>query len=201
MLNGTKIYNDCSCVPDPNAIVKDGMCPVDCSMRIALLFVMMLILGLTSATGRSANTLIQFRSVDEKDKSMALGFTSTLLNLFAFMPAPILYGMIMDWTCIVWGDHCGSRGNCWIYDSTKLRLGFNLTSAGFMFVGTILDCFVWYYVKGLRIYDEDFKEDSKNTATTDQILEKKIKKDDKLENNVELSLMFTNDDALKKLDS
>ncbi|XP_065220372.1 solute carrier organic anion transporter family member 74D-like [Planococcus citri] len=201
MLNGTKIYNNCSCVPDLNAIVKDGMCPVDCSTNITLFFVMIFILGFTSASGWSAYTLIQFRAVDEKDKSMAIGFTTTVLNLLALMPAPILYGMIMDWTCIVWGDHCGSRGNCWIYDIKKLRLGFNVTSGAFLFVATIFDSVVVYYVKGLRIYDEDFMEDSKRTTTTDQILEKKVNADDKHENNVELSLMFKNKDAREKLES
>lgn len=33
-------------------------------------------------------------------------------------------------TCIVWGDSCGARGNCWIYDGFKLRAAFNITAAG-----------------------------------------------------------------------
>ncbi|XP_065222982.1 solute carrier organic anion transporter family member 74D-like [Planococcus citri] len=189
LINGTLIYNNCSCVPDVNTVVMDGMCPVDCSMNIVLLIAMMSVLGFTSATGRSANTLIQFRCVEERDKSMSIGVTETLLAILAYTPAPILYGIIMDWTCIVWGDNCGSRGNCWIYDNKKLRLGFNLTSAGFLFVGTILDCFVWYYVKGVKMYDEDFLGDSKKSKTAHQALAEKFEENEKLRNDSASALL------------
>lgn len=39
--------------------------------------------------------LIFHRCVDEEDKSLSIGVTETLLSLFAFIPAPILYGVIM----------------------------------------------------------------------------------------------------------
>lgn len=42
------------------------------------------------------------RCVDEEDKSLSIGVTETLLSLFAFIPAPILYGVIMGKLIWIW---------------------------------------------------------------------------------------------------
>lgn len=34
-------------------------------------------------------------------------------------------------------------------------------------MGTILDSFVWYYVKGLKLYDDDFKDPGSLGRNTD----------------------------------
>lgn len=36
-----------------------------------------------------------FRCVDEKDKPVAIGFGLMLMSLFAFVPSPILFGIIL----------------------------------------------------------------------------------------------------------
>ena len=36
-----------------------------------------------------------YRSVEERDKSLSIGVTEALLSLFAFLPSPIIYGMIL----------------------------------------------------------------------------------------------------------
>jgi len=108
-----------------------------------------------SSTGRSGNTIIQFRCVKPEDKSLSLGFTEVFMALVAFMPDPILYGTILDATCIVWGGKCGSNGNCWLYDGKRLKYYLNFTGASFLAIGTILDVGVWYNVKNLKIYDDD----------------------------------------------
>lgn len=38
---------------------------------------------------------ILFRCVEEKDKSVAMGFGLMLMSLCAFVPSPILFGIIM----------------------------------------------------------------------------------------------------------
>lgn len=46
------------------------------------------------------------------------------------LPSPIVFGAIIDSVCLVWGSKCGKKGNCWLYDGSKLRYAFNLTAAG-----------------------------------------------------------------------
>lgn len=50
-----------------------------------------------------------------------MGFSLTLMSLFAFIPSPIFYGMILDRACIVWGKTCSGTGNCWLYNGEELR--------------------------------------------------------------------------------
>ncbi|XKL63602.1 hypothetical protein PGB90_005966 [Kerria lacca] len=161
IINGTLEYGGCSCVPGSGKVI-DGLCFTDCSLNVIIYIFVMGILSFTSATGRTANTLIQFRCVNEEDKSLSIGVTESLLSFMAFIPSPIFYGIIMDWACIVWGDNCGETGNCWIYDGFKLRFAFNFTASAFLLAGTLLDCFVWYYAKDLKIYDDDFEETTTN---------------------------------------
>ncbi|XP_065222460.1 solute carrier organic anion transporter family member 74D-like [Planococcus citri] len=190
-INDTLMYHNCSCVPDFGS-VTDGICPIDCSKNILIFVIILGTLSFTSATGRSANTLIQFRCVDDKDKSLSIGVTEGLLSLLAYMPAPIFFGIIMDWACTVWGDNCGSRGNCWIYDSGRLQM-FNFTAASFLLLGVILDSFVWYHVKGLRIYDEDFEK-----ANDIQDKPKLVSKNNNIKNEVELPLISSPNNAENK---
>lgn len=39
----------------------------------------------------------------------------------------------------------------------QLRYWMNFTAAGFVAVGVILDAGVWYFVKNLKIFDEEIK--------------------------------------------
>lgn len=57
----------------------------------------------------------------------------------------------------MWGRTCNGTGNCWQYDSETLRYLLNFTAAFFVLLGTIADFGVWYYVKDLKIFDEDDK--------------------------------------------
>ena len=52
-----------------------------------------------------------------------------LLSLLAMLPSPIVYGGIIDNTCILWQETCdGGTGNCLLYDTVKLRLTLMITT-------------------------------------------------------------------------
>lgn len=34
-----------------------------------------------------------------------------------------------DTTCLVWGSKCGVNGNCWLYDSKRMKYYLNFTGA------------------------------------------------------------------------
>lgn len=112
----------------------------------------------TGATGRASNFLVTVRCVDEKDKPVAIGLGVMLMSLFSFIPSPIFFGTILDKTCLVWGKTCSGTGNCWLYDGKSLRYLLNITAAIFVFIGTLFDAGVWYYVKDLKIFDDEIKE-------------------------------------------
>lgn len=76
-----------------------GACPVDCMHKFYIFLAVVCLLKFSGATGRASNFLVSVRCVDEKDKTVAMGFGLTIMSLFAFIPSPILFGFIMGTSC------------------------------------------------------------------------------------------------------
>jgi Organic Anion Transporter Polypeptide (OATP) family len=100
-------------------------------------------------------SILSFRCVDTKDKIIVLAINEVALDLFAFLPSPILFGYIIDSTCVLFGKSCSGDGNCWLYNEEQMRYSLNLTAAGFILIGTLLDVGTWWHSKNVLIFDED----------------------------------------------
>ncbi|KAL7736165.1 hypothetical protein ACLKA6_003711 [Drosophila palustris] len=135
-----------------------GACPVNCWTQFVAFLSVMCFLKFIGAAGRASNFLVSVRCVPEKDKTAAMGFGMMLCSMFAFIPGPIFFGWIFDRMCLVWGKTCTNKGNCWLYDPQSMRYTLNFTAAVFITLGAIFDFGVWYYVKDLKIFDEEIKE-------------------------------------------
>lgn len=102
-----------------------------------------------------------------RDKSFAQGFTLFMISLFAMIPGPILFGYIIDSTCLIWNDNHGSQGNCQIYDQKRFRHYVNLTAMSLTAIGTGFDVLVWWHGRDLQLYIDDdetvLKSSEKNT--------------------------------------
>ncbi len=79
----------------------------------------------------------------------------SLLSLLAFLPSPIVFGRLVDSSCRVWGERCGERTNCLLYDTDALRLSMGLMAAGCLALATLCDAAVWWMVGELDLYDDD----------------------------------------------
>ncbi|XP_015376855.1 PREDICTED: solute carrier organic anion transporter family member 4C1-like [Diuraphis noxia] len=139
IVNGSvKAYSNCTCIGGLGTATEGG-CPVACGHDFIIFLALMGVMRFLSSTGRSGNTIIQFRSVRR--------------NIRRFFE-------IGHATCMVWGGNCGTEGNCWLYDGKRLKYYLNFTGASFLLIGTILDIGVWYHVKDLKIYDDSRDEKS-----------------------------------------
>ncbi|XP_052862967.1 solute carrier organic anion transporter family member 74D-like isoform X2 [Anopheles cruzii] len=151
-----------------------GPCPLDCYREFVTFLIVMCFLKFSGATGRASNFLVSVRCVDERDKAVSMGFGMMVLSLMSFIPSPIFFGLVLDKTCLVWGKTCSGKGNCWLYDGHTLRYLLNFIAAAFVLVGTLFDCGVWYYVKDLKIFDDEVNEkelelaDKEEEALTDR---------------------------------
>lgn len=106
-----------------------GPCRSDCTNAFIIFMVLSMISNFLSATGRIGNVLVNYRCVENRDKSVSQGVTLMIVSLFALIPGPILYGTIIDQSCLLWEYSCGNRGNCWHYDKEKFRYVFNAAAA------------------------------------------------------------------------
>lgn len=100
-------------------------------------------------------SLLFFSAVEQRDKAFSQGLSLFLVSLLALIPGPIIFGRIIDSTCLVWGYKCGERGNCQLYDPLLFRYLVHVTSAGFIFLGVSFDVLVWYYGRDLELYEEE----------------------------------------------
>ncbi|XP_018326966.1 solute carrier organic anion transporter family member 5A1 [Agrilus planipennis] len=182
--NGSFVYSNCACISPvssnvslalPNNLLEtkeethgqggkafQGNCPIDCVNKFYVFLVVVCILKFSGATGRASNFLVTVRCVEERDKPVAMGFGVMVTSLCAFIPSPILFGYILDKACLVWGKTCTGTGNCWLYNGEILRYRMNFTAASFVTIGTIFDLGVWYFVKDLKIFDEEVELELKD---------------------------------------
>lgn len=165
MFNSSRTFSQCSCVEavvhhEFKQTAKTGPCPIDCKSQLIVFLSVMCFMKFLGASGRASNFLVGIRCVEERDKTLAIGFGMSVVRLLAAVPSPIFFGYILDTACLVWGKTCTSKGNCWLYDGDKLRSWFFYTSASAIAFGTIFDYLVWKNAKNLKIFDD--KDEEKN---------------------------------------
>lgn len=134
--------------------LKRGPCPVECDNFTK--YITFLSIGkFISSTSRTGNFIVRFRSVEERDKSFAMGIGMTIFGTFGSIPYPLIFGAVADAACTIWEEGCGGRGSCWAYDSDKFRTYLHLASAAFMTIGSTFDLFVIFFSHRMQnLYDD-----------------------------------------------
>lgn len=106
----TLVLHDVYCCIDTNAVADDSL-----EVRI---FVCLVVVCTTNTRIFSSRC----RSVSEEERSFALGMQFVIFRLFGYIPAPILFGNLIDSTCLLWKSTCGEKGGrCLIYDIETFR--------------------------------------------------------------------------------
>jgi MFS family permease len=143
---------------------------------MAILFFIAVIIGSFAAgCGLVPGMLILLRSVPPARRSISLGLQGFLVSSIGTLPSPIIWGVIVDSTCLLWDHHCGSTGSCLIYDPETFRVRMHLTYAFIRLISTLNDLFVFYHAKGLTLMDED-----EENVAEDQVIK---------ENNIQMSVL------------
>ncbi|XP_040908041.1 solute carrier organic anion transporter family member 2B1 [Toxotes jaculatrix] len=116
-------YTECRCVGGLG-YASPGTCGSGCAH---LLRPFMVLLGLTSFIASFSQTpsyMMILRTVPTEDKSFAVGVQYMLFRVLAFMPGPVLYGSVIDTTCILWGKKCDKQTSCLYYNLDRFRQRF-----------------------------------------------------------------------------
>lgn len=99
--NGTKTFGECSCIEavihhEFKQTAQTGPCQIDCKTKLIIFLVVMCIMKFIGASGRASNFLVGIRCVEERDKTLAIGLGMSMVRLFAAVPAPIVFGYLID---------------------------------------------------------------------------------------------------------
>lgn len=75
--------------------VKQGPCHVDCYSSFILFVCVQVFIQFIGCSGRITTVLVNYRSVEKRDKSIAQGLALFMISLLAFIPGPIIFGRII----------------------------------------------------------------------------------------------------------
>ncbi|GLH12816.1 Solute carrier organic anion transporter family member, partial [Gryllus bimaculatus] len=105
-LNSSQVFTNCACIteardsaPFQNSIsdryLLPGACSSDCAGIFYSFLAIQFFMHFLGNTGKIGNILITYRCVKVEDKSFAQGLTLFMISLLAFIPGPIIYGVII----------------------------------------------------------------------------------------------------------
>ncbi|XP_073991491.1 organic anion transporting polypeptide 30B isoform X2 [Rhodnius prolixus] len=118
---------------------------------LILLFFMTFVVAVT----QMPLLMIVLRSVNEEERSFALGMQFVIFRLFGYIPAPILFGNLIDSTCLFWKSTCGEKGGrCLLYDIEQFRYRYVGLCAGIKLLALSLFLIDWWLVRRRTHLDE-----------------------------------------------
>lgn len=144
-----RYYSNCSCINYNFAqanvtgahywLAEQGKCASDCQwlpLFLPLLALLMCSVFVTSMPALAAT----LRCVPQEKRSFALGIQWIIARCLGSIPGPILFGKVIDLTCLLWQESCDGEGACFFYD--KKQMSFNLLAIGI--AGTVIStlCFL-----------------------------------------------------------
>ncbi|CAL8351015.1 unnamed protein product [Merluccius merluccius] len=114
----------CTCISGnrEEAVALPGKCPSPGCQQAFLTFLCVIcVCSMIGAMAQTPSVIILIRTVSPELKSYALGVLFLLLRLIGFIPPPLIFGMGIDSTCLLWSRVCGERGACMLYDNVSYR--------------------------------------------------------------------------------
>ncbi|XP_061606715.1 solute carrier organic anion transporter family member 2B1 isoform X1 [Phyllopteryx taeniolatus] len=142
MDSGNKVINftECRCVGGAGGSATPRTCGSGCGRFLLPFVVLMAASCLIASLCQTPSFVIILRMVSAREKSLAVGVQYMLFRVLAFMPCPVLYGTVIDSTCVLWDRKCGKQTSCLYYDLDRFRHRF-LGVQGLFMCGGLL-CFL-----------------------------------------------------------
>jgi len=143
-----------------------------CQDKFMQFVIAMGIMSIIGSTGRVGNLLVSLRCVELRDKSLSMAFQVVFMSLLALLPSPIVYGALIDKSCILWQEECGDTTNCLLYNTENLRKIVMLFTAGIIFLAALCDVAVCYYAKDVDIFYDSSSNNESELSTDENGLER-----------------------------
>ncbi|XP_030622218.1 solute carrier organic anion transporter family member 3A1 [Chanos chanos] len=148
----------CKCVArgDGAGSALPGKCPTPgCQQAFLTFLAVVCVCSMIGAMAQTPSVIVLIRTVSPELKSYALGVLFLLLRLLGFIPPPLIFGMGIDSTCLLWSSVCGMKGACVLYDNVSYRylyvsIAIVLKSSAFLLYFVTWQCLRRNYSKYIR---------------------------------------------------
>ncbi|XP_035270000.1 solute carrier organic anion transporter family member 2A1 [Anguilla anguilla] len=148
-------YSSCSCILDGNApgSARPGSCSNSCPHLLLPVMVLISLAAFVASLSHNPIYMMVLRTVPQDEKSFAIGVQFMLMRVLAWLPAPAMFGAIIDSSCVWWKRTCGNKlGSCGYYDNDLLRNRYLGLQVGFKAAGIFCLSLVGWKAQRMREY-------------------------------------------------
>ncbi|XP_066286647.1 solute carrier organic anion transporter family member 4A1-like isoform X1 [Branchiostoma lanceolatum] len=166
-------YSSCGCITEYwvsknvtsgfTSSAQTGTCSRNCFPWVMpLYFTIVTLLGFVALATIPIYIQVTLRIVPGQLRSFALGIQLAITKLLGLIPGSLIFGQVIDLSCIQWEDKCGTRGSCLTYDNRKVGLNVFAVAAVVGAVAMFLYFMAyWTYKNPKDVRDRD-EEDAGN---------------------------------------
>ncbi|XP_059154811.1 solute carrier organic anion transporter family member 2A1-like [Physella acuta] len=151
------VYQNCTCIPGGQA--TSGFCEYGCDHIYGYAF-FFTIRSLVATLAIVPKLLVVIRSVDPRDKALALGFQAFMNSLFGWLLGPVIIGYVIDGICVIWDVKCSTRGRCLLYDNEVFKNKLH----GYITVATTVSilflCIAYVFARRNPRFHDNFGQDN-----------------------------------------
>ncbi|KAG1686295.1 Solute carrier organic anion transporter family member 1A1 [Nymphon striatum] len=147
-------YYNCGCMVSDGGyqfnVTRNGKCTSRCHTQFLSYVILITVVCLLWSASTIIGILISLRCVEKSEKTFAQGLLLTLMTLIAFIPSPIIYGVLIDNSCSIWKNHNCGGSFCLQYNYNKFYDSIQYISAAGFAIAGIFSMVATYLSKGLQ---------------------------------------------------